>query len=56
MCTGCWQLHHPGAQPRKLLVPEREKCCSCGTITRSGLYARINPATVRFPTLTKEQA
>ena len=28
-----------------------EKCCNCGSLTREGLYTRVDPAFVRFPTM-----
>ena len=33
---------------------EEEKCCQCGTIVKNGLYIRINPTTVPYPTLEKK--
>jgi hypothetical protein len=54
MCTSCWNDRiaeiaefTPGE------VGPDEICCACGKPTRSGLYTRVDPTTVDFPTRQK---
>lgn len=39
--------------PVVLKDPEIETCCKCGEPTIMGLYIRVDPNTVKFPTLEK---
>lgn len=43
MCDGCWSDRHPHREPNRLLEPETEPCCFCGTPTTSGIWMRGNP-------------
>lgn len=56
ICEACWRDREPGREPMTLQQPEVEECCLCGSETASGIYIRVDPATVSFPTLTKEGA
>jgi len=51
VCYTCWDAMHPNRRPTRLAegVREREVCCKCGNVTYSGIYIRINPATVPHP-------
>jgi len=51
-CDDCWTLHASRAAPRRLAEAHREAemCCWCGELTRSGIYVRVDPTTVPFPT------
>ena len=48
VCVTCW-FKRESFEPVRSQFPESEKCCMCGEETFSGIYIRINPATVRFP-------
>jgi hypothetical protein len=53
VCDGCWSRLEVGP-PRNLIREEYrddETCCLCGQATRSGLYARLDPAKVPYPRL-----
>lgn len=50
ICRSCFSLHNPGRIPVRLVEPDTEKCCSCGELTTQGIYIRINPSTVAYPT------
>lgn len=53
-CFPCFNERYPGGpEPVKLLEPEDEICCFCGAPTVSGIYDRVDPSTVPFPTNTK---
>lgn len=49
ICLGCWWVRNPERKPYCLIDPEQERCCDCGRSTTEGIYIRIDPATVRFP-------
>jgi hypothetical protein len=51
VCNPCWDARNPDRQPMKMNEGHREteKCCWCGKPTRSGIYQRIDPATVPYP-------
>lgn len=46
MCWFCWEKLNGKRQPHVLSRPEWEDCCWCGLATRSGIYARADPATL----------
>lgn len=52
-CEECWVERNPGREPVRLRVAELETCVYCGRNVRSGIYVRVNPATVPHPTLEK---
>ena len=46
----CFLAHHyDGQQPARLKQAEEEVCCHCGARTKSGIYVRVDPATVAYP-------
>jgi len=50
-CEDCWVARYAVRRPvrvtadRFLAVP----CCHCGRITHSGIYVRVDPASVPYP-------
>jgi hypothetical protein len=53
VCDVCWITDYPDKEPMRLREAEPEQCCKCGEPTRSGIYIRVDPAKVAFPTNTK---
>jgi hypothetical protein len=50
VCVPCWDRDNPDRPaPDRGDVGALEQCCKCGTMTRSGIYIRIDPATVSYP-------
>jgi hypothetical protein len=50
LCRPCWDTeHHDRPNRRPLDQRERERCCMCGELTMSGIYAKYNPAAVDYP-------
>ncbi len=49
LCEQCWELLNPLRTPTRLRKPFRERCARCGIRTISGIYTRMDPATVDFP-------
>lgn len=49
VCDACWEAEHGDRRPFRIHPAHAEKCCLCGTMTRSGIFIRRDPATVRFP-------
>ena len=54
ICAVCWRRDHPDNPYTGLYEGELGKCCKCGLHTRSGIYIRVDPTTVPYPTITKE--
>jgi len=52
VCDNCWPRLEFGPPRTRIREPYRdtETCCLCGHSTRSGLYARLDPAQVPHPT------
>lgn len=54
LCWRCWDRRFPDHPPN--VLPEEhievERCADCGRLTRSGIYLRCDPRTVRYPTIT----
>lgn len=50
ICQDCYAIAEPRREPVRLKEPSPEICCICGTETREGIYYRVDPTTVRFPT------
>jgi hypothetical protein len=53
-CNGCWEAHNPGRAPIRVRSPEDTTCCFCGGSTQSGIFVRVDPTTVRYPTMEKD--
>ncbi len=49
LCDSCWKKRNPDREPFKMMPGDSEQCCLCGQSTDSGIYDRIDPSTVRFP-------
>jgi hypothetical protein len=49
LCVACWNRDNPDRQAGNDPVGPPERCCKCGDPTRSGIYVRIDPATVPYP-------
>ncbi len=49
-CDECFYNQHPERYPVRIIDPDVEVCCFCGTVTRSGIYIRVDPSTVEYPT------
>lgn len=50
LCCDCWHAEHVNLRPIRIRDPEIERCCKCGKLTDSGIYLRIDPRTVPYPT------
>lgn len=50
LCGRCW-YERDDREPNRLVGDYRakEKCCYCGKPTFSGIYKRVDPATVPYP-------
>lgn len=53
-CGACFLDFAPGRRPTRVLGAESERCCHCGMHTDEGIYIRVDPATVPYPTRTKD--
>lgn len=49
MCMPCWVRDHGARQPHTHREPTVERCCKCGTPTQSGIYVRLDPTRVPYP-------
>jgi len=49
VCGPCWIVRSGGQVPTRLKIAELERCCRCGNETRSGIYIRVDPASVPYP-------
>jgi hypothetical protein len=49
-CEACWNERNPHRQAHRMRLPEPERCAFCGQPTTAGIYVRVDPATVPFPT------
>lgn len=50
-CDDCW-VKREGAKIAHRVTAERftdHQCAFCGRITHSGIFVRVDPATVRYP-------
>jgi hypothetical protein len=54
MCDACW-ISSRGSDERPVRMHtdyrEPEQCAWCGRLTSSGIYVRIDPATMPYPTI-----
>lgn len=48
ICDPCWLKLRPGDEPLRFKEDARRDhiCCSCGAGTRSGIYLRLDPASL----------
>lgn len=51
VCDDCWPRTELPPNPVRIRHEYRdeETCCLCGKLTRSGLYARLDPSKVAYP-------
>ena len=49
LCGTCWDRENHDWAPVVSNTAEIERCCQCGEKTESGIYIRVDPATVPFP-------
>jgi hypothetical protein len=55
VCTSCWNERNPDKAHIDVFgLTGAEMCCWCGNDTTSGIYVRVDPATVPFPTQWEE--
>ena len=54
VCDPCYATKEPEREPFRMKEPELERCCFCGKQTLSGIYYRVDPRTVPYPTAEKE--
>jgi hypothetical protein len=57
ICRECWNERNPDRQVTNaatLYLSEREFCCHCGEPATSGIYVRVDPALIAYPSLKKE--
>jgi hypothetical protein len=55
MCIPCWHADNPESAPYKREHPDLETCAWCGRYTTSGIYVRVDPATVSYPKSEQEE-
>lgn len=48
-CYRCWNADNPDQPVKNDPVGAPERCCKCNDVTRSGIYVRVDPATVPYP-------
>ena len=53
ICGDCWSSQNPNRVPVMVENAEREQCAFCGLGTGLGIYTRVDPKTVTYPTITK---
>lgn len=55
-CLDCWRERNPGRAPMHLteFAREIETCCHCGQETSDGIYVRVDPETVPYPTPVRD--
>lgn len=49
VCDPCWIFREGDRLPVRVRDADAVHCCNCGGRTRSGIYVRIDPGTIRFP-------
>lgn len=54
VCDDCWNAEYPDRSPVRLRAGLVETCCKCGLPTRGGIYIRVDPQTIPFPTNEKD--
>lgn len=50
ICAPCYAHLHPDRMPVTISTATEEVCAWCGEKTSAGIYYRVDPATVEFPT------
>jgi len=49
-CDKCWDTFYENLEPLRMEEIKLEHCCFCGRDTYSGIYVRIDPDVVPYPT------
>jgi hypothetical protein len=49
-CEPCWAVRGHPTPAARLRNPKLERCAYCGNSTRHGIYLRVDPRRVPFPT------
>lgn len=49
ICRTCWEQRNVGRDPIRVREPPGEKCCYCGAETFEGIYVRVDPRQVPYP-------
>jgi hypothetical protein len=55
LCNRCWFDRNNDRQPARIIQKVEERCCLCASATTSGIYFRVDPKTVPYPTLRSSQ-
>lgn len=50
LCIECWRDLRGAREPARVLRPDLERCCMCGTRTQAGIYIRADRGRVPYPT------
>lgn len=50
VCDRCWRMTEGERRPVRLVDRHPETCCLCGSSTTSGIYRRLDPSIVPYPT------
>jgi hypothetical protein len=53
ICADCWDAQNPGRVATRVTTGELEHCAFCAEPTVEGIYVRVDPATVPWPTNLK---
>ena len=53
ICDDCWDHNYPKRPSPRTATGFAEQCCKCGQGTHSGIYVRVDPAKVPYPSLLK---
>lgn len=51
LCAECWFKMEPVREPTRMQPAKVERCCQCDRRTYDGIYVRLDPEIVPFPTL-----
>ncbi|MGE5523425.1 MAG: hypothetical protein ACM3SS_06910 [Rhodospirillaceae bacterium] len=50
ICARCFAARFPARTAHPLTERHEETCCDCGEMTASGIYFRVDPRSVAYPT------
>lgn len=54
VCATCWTIDHPDRDAISVIDGPLECCCKCAEPTMAGIYIRVDPRTIRWPTNLKD--
>lgn len=49
ICLSCWGCLYPHLPRHQVRNDHSRICCRCGAATTAGIYIRIDPASVPYP-------